>query len=124
MIKIKWKPDDCVNGSCLIEAPGVGFPPATFLRKCQRHADMPINDSLLHSVIVFSSRRRERARWEAKLGLGISKEETVDYRVNPDGSITLLTGATGALRASIVSRINNALAGLESTPGVSTITVE
>ena len=121
---IKWKPDDCVNGSCLIEAPGAGFAPAIFLRKCARHDALGLSDVLLHRVIVFSSRRRERARWVAKLELGISKEETVDYRVNPDGSITLLTGATGALRASIVSRINNALSGLENAPGVSVITVE
>lgn len=121
---IKWIPDDCVNGRCLIEAPGVGFPPATFLRKCQRHGTLGLADAQLHRVIVLSSRRREMARWEAKLELGLEKEDVVDYRVNADGSITLLTNVTGSTRSALINRINMALSKLENAPGVSAVGVE
>lgn len=121
---VKWIPHDCVGGTCLIEAPGVGFPPAVFSRKCLRHGIMGLNDELLHRVIVLSSRRRERARWEAKLELGLPKDELVDYRVNTDGSITLLTKSSSVVRTAILNRINVALAGMENAPGVSMVTVE
>ena len=119
---VKWIPDDCKNGTCLIEAPGVGFPPAKFLRKCARHGDLGIDDDRLHNVIVISSRRREKAKRKVQLELGVRDE--IAYRVNEDGSISILSGVSGSKLDDLRNLVNDAISGMEGAPGVSDIKVE
>lgn len=147
---VHWRPDDCVNGSCIIEAPGVGFPPATFVQLCNRHENIKnllgLTDAQLHAIVVFSSRRRERARWEAKLELGLDKETVIPFfghreflryitkfgstppppylRVELDGDIRLVSGLSGGALTALQTRISNALSGLETENGISTVMVE
>lgn len=147
---VTWRPDDCVNGDCLIEAPGVGFSPVTFIQMCNRHQNIKtlfgLTDAQVHSVIVFSSRRRERARWEAKLELALDKEIVIPYFNHRDflryilkhgenpqppycrgevlGGITIVSGLSGPALTTLQTRITNALSGLETENGVSSVVVE
>ena len=147
---VRWRPDDCVNGDCVIEAPGVGFPPVTFIQMCNRHQNVKtlfgLTDEQLHSVIVFSSRRREKARWETKLELALDKETMVPFFNRRDflryilkhgesppppycrgealGGITVVSGLVGAALTALQTRVSNALSGLETENGVSAVTVE
>lgn len=128
----------------------MGFAPATFLQMCKRHQNIKtalgLTDAQIHVVIVLSSRRRERVRWEAKLELALDKEVMVPFfgrrdfliyvsrhgtvpsapycRIEIDGGIRLVSGLSGVALATLQTRVTNALVGEETTDGVSAVTVE
>ncbi len=145
---VKWMPDDCHNGVCLIEAPGVGFSPVTFIFKCQRHENvqnlLTLTDAQLHNIIVFSSRRREYARWETQQELAASepvpffnRRDFLRYvvrhggelppapycRMELDGEIKIVSGLAGVALTNLQTRVANRLASIGTESGTSSVVV-
>ena len=140
-----WTPDFCPSGSCRIEV-AQDFTLIGIVRCCPHHQalrDSGLTDQQVFRAVLQSSRLKERARWEVKLVLGLDKEHPgVPYRVNQDGSFTVLTDraslawiapdrSVGALptittQDRIKARTDaiNAIASLERPPGVSAVTVD
>ena len=139
-----WTPDFCPRGSCRIEITQnwilIGI-----VRYCPHHQslrDGGLTDQQVFRAIVQSSRLKERARWEIKLSLGLDKQHPgVPYRVNPDGSFTVLTDRASlawmkddlvgplptispADRTRARTAAVNAIANLERPLGVSAVTVD
>ena len=125
-----WRPDFCpVSPSCHLELEPDWSKLNAVVRYCNHHRkikdDAGLTDQQVFEAILQSSRVKERARWEAKLELGLDKENPgVPYRVEPDGNFTILTGAKGANLVAMRARIAAAVAPISKPIGTSTITVE
>ena len=99
---ITWYPDFCPSGQCVIELEKVfldGKPvsvnwnsPNSIITLCPHHKGLALSDQQVFEAIVQSSRVKEKARAAVKRELGLDKEHPgVPYRVNADGSFTVLT---------------------------------
>lgn len=143
----EWRPDICVNGQCVITIAGVL---SSVDALCGRH--QAIKDALgltnlqIFRVILFSCRRKERAKEETRLEMALGEEQTIllyrpvdvlrmtqqgiwppptpYVRLELDGGFRLVTGLTGAALTALQTRIANALALEETESGVTAITVE
>ena len=131
---VTWRPDFCPTGGCVIELEksngSVNWTsPKSLITLCPHHQNirtqLGLTDTQVFRAILFSSKLKERARWEAKLEMGLDKEHPgVPYRVNPDGSFAIVTGETGQRLTRVRNRINAALTLIERPLGVSGVTVE
>ena len=150
---ITWYPDFCPSGQCVIELEKVfvdGKPvsinwnvPKSIITLCPHHKGLALSDQQVFEAILQSSRVKEKARAAVKRELGLDKEHPgVPYRVNANGSFTVLTdpavlvwtapdgspGALPAIRNQDRNRARTAAlleAGLvEQKVGMSTVTVE
>ena len=131
---VTWYPDFCPTGQCMIELEKVGGSlnwtiPKSLISLCSHHQNVKnsnaLDDTGIFTAILQSSRLKEKARWEAKLELGLDKEDPgVAYRVEPSGDFVIMTGATGFQLAAIRSRIAQAIATLPKPKGTSLISIE
>ena len=131
---VTWYPDFCPSGNCMIELEKVGgslnwATPKRLITLCPHHQNvkdtLALSDTGVFTAILQSSRFKERARWEAKLELGLDKEDPgVAYRVEPNGDFVIMTGASGFQLAAIRSRIAQATATLPKPKGTSLISIE
>jgi len=126
---LTWTPDFCPpNGNCVLEIERDWSAVKSVISYCPHHQalkDSGLTDQQVFQAILQSSRMKERARWEAKLELGLDKEHPgVPYRVNPDGSFTILTGAKGVALTRMKTRIEAQLATVDRPTGTSTVTVD
>ena len=152
---VTWKPDFCPTGRCVIELHKVGGTPRWLLPKsiislCQHHQNVKntfgLTDNQIFRVLRVSSRRKERARWETKLQLGLDKEQVIPFirhaallqmqaegnpptppycLGNPDNiGFRIVSGLSGALLTALQTRITDALLSEDSETGIGTITVE
>lgn len=93
-----WYPDVCFSGQCAIALAGAAddHPDNVIAVLCQHHQNIKNANALSNTeilrVIFQSGRVREAARWAVKQEFGLHKEHPgVPYRINSDGSFTLLT---------------------------------
>ena len=124
-----WYPDFCPPGQpCALEIAPDWSAVNAFMRACPHHQslrDGGQSDNEVFSAMLQSCRVKEIARWEAKLELGLSKDHPgVAYRVEADGSITIMTGASEFVLAGIRSRIARAIATVPRPLGTSLISIE
>ena len=149
---VTWYPDFCPSGQCKIELEKANgsinwTTPKRFIALCPHHQNVKntnaLDDAGIFTAILQSSRVKEKARAAVKRELALDKEHPgVPYRVNADGSFTVLTdpavlgwtapdGSPGTLptiRNNDRNRARSAAlleAGLvEQRAGMSTVTVE
>jgi hypothetical protein len=99
-----WYPDFCPSGSCVIELTKEAngstnwTSPKNIVTLCQHHTGVKNTHALdnagIFTAIIQSSRVKEAARKAVKTELGLDKQHPgVPYRVNADGSFTVLTAA-------------------------------
>jgi len=103
-----WTPDFCPPGPpCRLEIERDWSAVRQFLTICAHHKSLGLTGQQIFRALLQSTRLKERARWEIKLSLGLNKQHPgVPYRVNPDGSFTILTD-----RASLAWRLDDGSAG-------------
>lgn len=120
----------CPNGQCVVELERVGSGYRTDVAKgmvsiCGHHrsvkASLGLTDLQVHLALLASSARRETARWRVKVELGLA--EMPPYRLNPNGSFTILTGTTGTALTALRSSVASAISSIDSS-GAGLVEVE
>jgi hypothetical protein len=144
---ILWYPDFCPSGGCVIELTKEAngstnwTSPKNIVTLCQHHTGVKnthaLDNSGIFNAIIQSSRVKEAARKAVKTELGLSKEHPgVPYRINANGSFTVLTDNASLAWSGSLPSISNQTrtrartraleaAALVAKPlGTSTVTVE
>jgi hypothetical protein len=126
---LTWYPDFCpAGGRCAIETDQGQNNLIRFARLCSHHqglADGGLSHDQVFRAIRNTTSAKERARWALKLDLGLDKEHPgLPYRVEPNGDITILSGAPASQRARLQNVAAQAAAGIERVPGISNVVVE
>lgn len=94
---ITWYPDFCPSGQCVIELDKASqainwLIPKRIVKLCPHHKNLGLSDQGVFEAILQSSRVKEAAKAAAKKELGLDEEHPgVPFKVNADGSFTILT---------------------------------
>lgn len=121
-----YRPDFCFTGNpCRIEIePGNVL--VQFLGKCPAHTTIQtanaLTDAQLFASILQSSRRKEVARWGAKLAIDLDEE--VPFTVDADGTIHIITGLNAIRRAQLNAEVQMAIVGVEAPTGTVSIVID
>ena len=120
-----YRPDFCFGNPCRIEIE-TGNVLVQFLGKCSAHTAIQsingITDAQLFASILQSSRRKEVARWGAKLAIGL--DEDVPFTIDADGTIHLQTGLNAIRRAQLNAEVQMVIAGTEAPVGTVSIVID
>lgn len=121
-----YRPDFCFGNPCRIEVTSPGFSLVQFLGKCSAHTSIQsinaLTDAQLFAAILQSSRRKEVARWGVKLASGLDEE--IQFTVDADGTIHVISGLNAVRRAQLDAEIQMAIVGVEAPVGTVSIVVD
>lgn len=123
-----WVPDFCPPGAtCCLEIESDWSSVRAFVRCCPHHQslrDKGMADQQVFEAILQSSRVKEAARYAAKLEMKLDKKHPgLPYTVDPAGNFTILTGATGLVKARVRSAAAAAVAQVARPAGTSSVIV-
>ena len=126
---LAWTPDFCPGGRpCRIEIERDWSGPRRFLALCPYHEVLRsggASDSQLFAITLQSSRVKEAGRAAAKAELALSKDNPgLPFRVLADGSISIISGATGTTRTRVRNAVDAAVVTVSRPAGTSTVAVE
>lgn len=122
MATILWYPDICPGGQCVISEQSDGVKTG-FVSACAHHRGQrtSLGDAGTFAAMAASCRAKEKAREVVMQQLSLI--EAPRYRVESNGTISVISGRSGGTLSSLRTAVTNATSAHTSVPGCASVTV-